>query len=385
MRWSTDRILVTHVGSLPRGEALNELLIRTELGESVDRQELDHEIERRTEHVFRQQVACGVDIANDGEQGRVGFQTYVPQRMTGFGGESKRPRPKELNEFPLFAQMNARRHPRRGRSFNAPQAIGEVRYHDRSAIQKEIDRVRKLATASGRRLSDCFMTAPSPGIISTTLLNAHYASHEAYVNALAREMRHEYLAIAEAGLILQIDAPDLAMERHIVFQDRPLSEYIATCETHVAALNTALAGIPPGQVRLHCCWGNWEGPHTHDVPLADVVDLLLAVNAGAYSVEGANPRHAHEWQVWESVKLPEGKVLIPGVIDSATGFVEHPEVVAQRIMQFARIVGKENVIAGTDCGFGTSAGRSAVHPELVWPKLAALAEGARLASARLWS
>jgi 5-methyltetrahydropteroyltriglutamate--homocysteine methyltransferase len=229
------------------------------------------------------------------------------------------------------------------------------------------------------------MTAASLGIIADIMQNRHYPTEEAYLYALADAMKVEYRAIADAGFVIQIDAPDAAMGRHGQFRNDTLAEFKRATQQRVEALNHALDGIPEEQIRYHICWGNYEGPHTFDVPLEDIVDLVLMVRAGAYSVEAANPRHAHEWQVWEEVKLPDGKVLIPGVIDSTTNFVEHPEVVALRIQQFANIVGKENVIAGTDCGFGTSAGRSAVHPEIVWPKLAALAEGAKLASSRLWA
>jgi len=228
------------------------------------------------------------------------------------------------------------------------------------------------------------MPSASLGIIADIMVNQHYPTEEAYLYALADAMRAEYQAIAGTGLVLQIDAPDAAMGRHGQFRNESLETFRRATAQRVEALNHALAGIPEEQIRYHICWGNYEGPHTHDVPLADVVDLLLAVNAGAYSVEAANPRHAHEWEVWEDVDLPDGKVLIPGVIDSTTNFVEHPEVVAQRIEQFARIVGPERVIAGTDCGFSTSAGRMAVHPDIVWAKLAALSEGAALASQRLW-
>ncbi len=385
MRLSRERILVTHVGSLPRGERLNEVLIRRELGESVDRGELAAEIDRRVAEVFRRQVDNGVDIVNDGEQGRVGFQTYVPERMSGFGGESARPRPREFGEFPLYARMIAARHPRRGRSFNAPQAVGEVRYHDLGAIRHEIERIHRQAAAAGKDPADCFMTAPSPGIISTTLLNAHYGTHEDYVRALAREMRHEYLEIHRGGLLLQIDAPDLAMERHIVFQDRPLAEYLKICELHVAALNEALDGIPRDRIRLHCCWGNWEGPHVHDVPLADVLPVLYQAHVGALSVEFANPRHQHEYAALRRHKLPDHMVLLPGVLDTSTNFVEHPEVVARRIEEAVSAVGdRERVIASTDCGFGTFAGFEWVAEDVVWAKLHAARAGADIASRRLW-
>ena len=257
-------------------------------------------------------------------------------------------------------------------------------YQNQEALQADIENLNDAIASTGA--AEGFMPCASLGIIADVMPSISTTRpSEAYLYALADAMKVEYRAIADAGLVIQIDAPDAAMGRHVQFRDEPLEEFRRATAQRVEALNHALEGIPEEQIRYHICWGNYEGPHTLDVPLADIVDLLLAVNAGAYSVEAANPRHAHEWQVWEDVKLPEGKVLIPGVIDSTTNFVEHPEVVAQRIEQFARIVGKENVIAGTDCGFGTSAGRSAVHPEIVWPKLAALAEGAKLASQRLWS
>ncbi len=385
MRRSEDRILVTHVGSLPRGEALGELLIRAELGDSVDHAALDAEVERRVAEVFRRQLDCGVDVANDGEQGRVGFQTYVAQRMSGFGGESNRPAPREFVDFPDYARMLMARFPRRGKQFNAPQAVAEIRYRDTSAIEREIAVLRKQALAAGREPSDCFMTAPSPGIIATTLLNAYYPSHDDYLFALAREMRNEYRAIHAGGLVLQIDAPDLAMERHIVFQDKSETEYLAIAERHVAAINSALDGIPPDRVRLHCCWGNWDGPHTYDIALARVLPVLAQARVGALSIEFANPRHQHEYEALRRFKLPDNLLLVPGVIETTSNFVEHPEIVARRIEEAVAAVGdRERVIAGTDCGFGTFAGREWVAEDVVWAKLRSIRQGAEIASARLW-
>jgi 5-methyltetrahydropteroyltriglutamate--homocysteine methyltransferase len=385
VRKSEDRILVTHVGSLPRGEALNDLLIRSELGEGVDRGTLDSAIEGRVAHVFERQLDAGIDIANDGEQGRVGFQTYVADRMSGFGGESNRRRPREFSDFPMFADMLMKRFPRRGKQFNAPQAVADVHYKDLTAINREVALLQATAKAAGRSVSDCFMTAPSPGIIASTLLNAHYPTHEDYVLALAKEMRNEYLAIHRGGFILQIDAPDLAMDRHIIFQDKSESEFVAICETLVAAINTAIEGIPREQVRLHCCWGNWEGPHTHDIALASLLPALTKANVGALSIEFGNPRHQHEYEALRRCKLPAGMMLIPGVIDTTTNFVEHPEVVARRIEEAVAAVGdRERVIAGTDCGFGTFAGREWVAEDVVWAKLRSAREGADIASRRLW-
>jgi 5-methyltetrahydropteroyltriglutamate--homocysteine methyltransferase len=380
MRKSEDRILVTHVGSLPRGGRLNDLLIRSELDEAVDRTELDAEIEHRVAHVFGKQREIGIDVCNDGEQGRVGFQTYVAQRMSGFGGQSNRPRPRDVSDFPDFGKLLMERFPRRGKQFNAPQAIAEVHYRDTSAIDAEIERLARNAKAAGRSPSDCFMTAPSPGIISSTLLNAHYPSHADYLFALAREMRNEYAAIAKAGFVLQIDAPDLAMDRTIGFQDKSETEFIAACEIHMAAINQAIEGIPREQVRLHCCWGNWEGPHTYDIPLASILPVLEQATVGALSIEFGNPRHQHEIAVLRRRRLPDHLLLVAGVIDTTTNFVEHPEVVAKRLEETVAAVGeRERVIASTDCGLG---GR--IHPQIAWAKLEALAQGAALATKQLW-
>jgi 5-methyltetrahydropteroyltriglutamate--homocysteine methyltransferase len=351
----------------------------------VDRGELEAAIERRVAHVYRQQLDAGIDIANDGEQGRVGFQTYVADRMSGFGGESNRRRPREFSDFPLFADMLMQRFPRRGKQFNAPQAIADVHYKDLSAINREVALLQKTATAAGKRFSDCFMTSPSPGIIASTLLNAHYPTHDDYVLALAKEMRNEYLAIHRGGFVLQIDAPDLAMDRHIIFQDKSEAEFVAICEKLVAAINIAIADIPREQVRLHCCWGNWEGPHTHDIAFASLLPTLSKAAVGALSVEFSNPRHQHEYTALKRCKLPAEMILIPGVIDTTTNFVEHPEVVARRIEEAVAAVGdRERVIAGTDCGFGTFAGREWVAEDVVWAKLKSAREGADIASRRLW-
>ncbi len=378
----SDRILTTHVGSLPRNAVLTDLLIRRESGETVDPAELAAEMDRAVAFVVHQQADAGIDIGNDGEQQRVGFQTYIPQRMSGFGGESKRNRPMDYLDFPGFAETLPTRFPKRGRSFNAPQAVGEVRYLDDSAIKAEIARFRRAADGA---FTEAFMTAPSPGIVATTMLNAHYDSHEAHLAALARELRTEYLAIHEAGLVLQIDAPDLAMERTMFFQGMDEAAFLDACEQHVAALNAALEGIPADRVRLHCCWGNWEGPHNHDVPLDRVLPILCQAAVGALSIEFANPRHAHEYDALARHGLPDRMVLLPGVIDSTSNFVEHPELVARRIEQAVAAIGdRERVIASTDCGFGTFAGFEWVASDVVWAKLRTLGEGARTASNRLW-
>ncbi|MFI5000252.1 MAG: methionine synthase, partial [Reyranellales bacterium] len=338
MRRSEDRILTTHVGSLPRDPALSDLLIRDEAGEAVDRAELTRLSERAVRHVVRQQVACGVDVVNDGEQPRVGFQTYVAQRMKGFGGESKRPRSRDWTDFPIFAAFSDKRAPRRSKVSNAPQAIADVVYDDLGPAEQECSLFQAALEGLARPPVETFMTAAAPGIIATTMLNAHYDSHEAYVFALARQMRKEYELIA-AKFILQIDAPDLALERTVLFRDKTIPEFIAIAEMHVAALNEALAGIPRERIRLHCCWGNNEAPHIHDIPLADVLPVLTQAKVGALSIEFANPRHQHEYAALKKAKLPAEFILLPGVIDTTTNFVEHPQVVANRICEAVDAVG----------------------------------------------
>ena len=385
MRNSSERILTTHVGSLPRDPVLSDLLIRDEAGEAIDRGELARLGEKAVRHVVRQQAACGVDVINDGEQPRVGFQTYVPQRMKGFGGESKRRRSRDWTDFPGYAEFMAKRLPRRSKVTNAPQAVADVVYEDLSPAREEIRLFQAALKDLPKPPLETFMTAAAPGIIATTMLNAHYDTHEAYVFALAREMRKEYELIARDGFILQIDSPDLALERTVLFQDKTNAEFIAVAEMHVAALNEALAGIPRERVRLHCCWGNNEGPHTHDIPLAEVLPVLTQARVGALSIEFANPRHQHEYAALKRAKLPAEFLLLPGVIDTTTNFVEHPEVVANRICEAVDAVGdRSRVIASGDCGFGTFAGYEMVAEDVVWAKLKACREGADIATRRLW-
>ncbi|MCC7370930.1 MAG: cobalamin-independent methionine synthase II family protein [Chloroflexi bacterium] len=381
MKRSTERILTTHTGSLPRPDDLLAMIQVREAGEAVDAAQFAARVRSAVTEIVRQQVAAGIDIVSDGELGKPSFASYVSRRIQGFGGENPEPRPfLDATTFPGWGETIAVIP--RGLPMKRQFCVGDLAYADADAVQADVDNLARAVSANGAL--EGFMPAASLGIIADIMVNQHYPSETAYLYALADAMKTEYEAIARAGLVVQIDAPDAAMGRHGQFRHESLETFRRATAERVEALNHALAGIPEEQIRYHICWGNYEGPHVHDVPLADVADLLLAVRAGAYSVEAANPRHAHEWQAWEQVTLPEDKVLIPGVIDSTTNFVEHPEVVAQRIEQYARIVGRERVIAGTDCGFGTTAGRATVHPEIVWAKLAALAEGAALASARLW-
>jgi 5-methyltetrahydropteroyltriglutamate--homocysteine methyltransferase len=382
MVFSRDRILTTHVGSLPRKEVLSNLLVRREEGENIDPLELAREMDRAVRHVVDKQAQAGIDIGNDGEQQRVGFQTYIPQRMSGFAGESKRRRGRDYEEFPELVEVLKRRFPQRSRMQNGPEAQSDVRYLNTSVLSGEIKRLQQAADGT---FKECFMTAPSPGIISTTMLNAHYDSQEAYLNALAREMSHEYRAIHQAGLLLQIDSPDLAMDRAMFYRDLSDSEFVTAAEMHVAALNRGIEGIPRERVRLHCCWGNWDGPHIHDVALERILPVLYQANVGALSIEFANPRHQHEYEALRRRPLPPHMVLLPGVVDTTTNIVEHPEVVARRIQEAVAAVGdRERVIASTDCGFGTFTGREWVIEAGVWLKLKSIREGADIASARLW-
>jgi 5-methyltetrahydropteroyltriglutamate--homocysteine methyltransferase len=384
MKRSTDRILTTHVGSLPRDPALSDLLIRDEQGEKVDKAEMARLADQAVRHVVRQQVACGVDVVNDGEQPRVGFQTYVPQRMKGFGGESKRPRSRDFTDFPVFAAFWDKRAQRRSKVSNAPQAVADVVYEDLGPAEDEVRLFKSALEDLPKPPVETFMTAAAPGIIATTMLNAHYDSHEAYVFALARQMRKEYELIAR-DFILQIDSPDLALERTVLFADKTNAEFVAIAEMHVAALNEALAGIPRERVRLHCCWGNNEAPHMHDIPLAEVLPVLCQARVGALSIEFANPRHQHEYAALKRAKLPPEFILIPGVLDTTTNFVEHPEVVANRICEAVDAVGdRERVIASSDCGFGTFAGYEMVSSDVVWEKLKSCRAGADIATRRLW-
>jgi 5-methyltetrahydropteroyltriglutamate--homocysteine methyltransferase len=384
MTLSQARILTTHVGSLPRSEALSEMLLDREEGKLLSEQQLADEMDRAVRHVIDKQAEAGVDIGNDGEQQRVGFQTYVPSRMSGFAGRSKRRRGRDFEEFPALVDDLLRRFPKRSRMQNAPEAQAELHYLGSSAITAEIDRFQRAAKDSGA-FGESFMTAPSPGIISTTMLNAYYDSQQSYLTALAREMRNEYLAIHRSGLLLQIDAPDLAMDRSMFYRDLSDQDFVKAAEMHVAALNQAIDGIPRDRVRLHCCWGNWNGPRLYDVPLDLILPVLYQANVGALSIEFGNPRHQHEFEALRRNKLPDHMLLLPGVIESNSNIVEHPEVVARRLQEAVAAVGdRERVIASADCGFGTFTNREYVIEPVVWLKLKALRQGADIASTRLW-
>jgi 5-methyltetrahydropteroyltriglutamate--homocysteine methyltransferase len=385
MHKSVDHILTTHTGSLPRGAELNDLLIADEAGEKVDKAKLTDMIDKRVAYVMEKQRWAGIDIANDGEQGRVGFQTYLPKRMSGFGGESKRPYGREWVELPLFTQKFMARIPKTGKVFGCPEAIADIKYTDKEAIKIELARFKRHGDAIKPPFPEMFFAEPSPGIIACTMLNAYYKTYEDYLDAIAREIHYEYKSVVDAGYVLQIDAPDLAMERVLLFQDKSDAEFVKIIEQHIAALNKALHDIPRDRVRLHICWGNWEGPHIYDIGLEPLLPVFYQANVGGLSIEFANARRQHEYAALKIHKFPDNMILIPGVIDSKINLVEHPEVVAQRIEQAVAAIGdRERVIAGVDCGFGTFAGWEWVAEDVVWLKLKTLREGADIASKRLW-
>jgi 5-methyltetrahydropteroyltriglutamate--homocysteine methyltransferase len=377
---SESRILTTHAGSLPRPAALAEMHGRRSKGEDVDPIELQRAVEDATTAVIAAQVEAGVDIGNDGEQARESFVTYVQHRMTGFGGTSQRPMMRDLQEHPDFLELAVPRFQRIKVSLMAaPAAIADVAYRDTSEVDAE------CALVADAPFAQTFMTACSPGIVASAMENRHYAMQEDYVRAVATALRTEYQTIVDRGLLLQIDAPDLALERHTLFADRPLSEFLAWVELVVDAINGALEGIDPSAVRLHVCWGNYEGPHTHDVALDEIQPLLYEAHVGALVISMANARHAHEVRCFSRRPLPDHMCLVAGVIDTTSNYVEHPEVVADRLTRVAETIGDPTrVIAGTDCGFDTTAGIGDVAPSLVWEKLRALRAGADLASARVF-
>ena len=380
MKRSTARILTTHTGSLPRPEDLIRTMFAKEEGVPVDAGALAARIRTAVADVVGRQAKAGIDVVSDGEMSKPSYATYVKDRLHGFGGASHPLEYRDLVDFPGMARR-VFGDPGRARR-KTPACDGPISVRDPRAAEADTDNLR--AALGSVRSEDAFMSAASPGVVSLFFHNDHYPNHEAYLFAIAEAMRHEYEAVAKAGFVLQIDCPDLAMGRHIQYAALSTAQFLDKARLHIAALNQALANVPPEQARVHLCWGNYEGPHHYDVPLADILEVVFTARPAGISFESANPRHAHEWKVFERIKLPAGKVIIPGVIDSTTNFIEHPELVAERVTCFAQLVGKENVLAGTDCGFGTWVGQSAVDPDVVWAKLGALAEGARLASKSLY-
>lgn len=374
------RFLTTHVGSLPRQADLIELIFARENGLPLDPAAVRERIDAAVQYVVDAQARAGIDIINDGEQSKPSYATYIKDRLNGFGGAGNSYAFQDIEDFPktkerIFADTGRKN--RRAPACNAPITV-----KDMVAVTEDAEALNTaLAPHAGRQ---AFMSAASPGVTALFFANEYYERHEDYVFAIAEGLRHEYEAIAAAGIILQVDCPDLAMGRHTQFRELDLAGFRAAMELNIEALNRATANIPPEQMRMHMCWGNYPGPHHHDVPFQDIIDLVWTARPHAIQFEAANPRHAHEFAIFESVKLPEGKVLIPGVIECQSNYIEHPELIAQRIGRYADLVGRDHVMAGCDCGFSIHAGSGGVDPDVVWAKLTALSEGAAIASARYW-
>jgi 5-methyltetrahydropteroyltriglutamate--homocysteine methyltransferase len=380
MKRSTERFLTTHTGSLPRPDDLVRMMYAKEEGVPVDAQALAARVRTAVFEVVQRQHDAGVDLVNDGELSKPSYATYIKDRLNGFGGTSNTFVYQDLAEFPRLAQR-VFGDPGRSRR-KTPACNAAISVRDEKAAQIDVDNLLAAVRAAGS--GEAFISAVSPGVASLFFRDDHYGNQETYLQAIAEAMRHEYECVARAGITLQIDCPDLAMGRHIQYAGLSLAEFRKRAQMHVEALNHALRNVPAEQLRIHLCWGNYEGPHHYDVALVDIIDIVFMAKPDAISLEAANPRHAHEWALFEWVKLPDGKLLIPGVIESKSNFIEHPELIAQRIARYANLVGRENVIAGSDCGYGTWVGQAAVDTDVVWGKLAAMAEGARIASRQFW-
>ena len=381
MKLSTDRILTTHVGSLPRTQDVSAALFGRMRGESFEEGAYDAAIRDGVALAVRRQVDAGVDVVSDGETSKISYSTYITERLSGFEGDSERKINRDVAPYPDFREKMAR--VTGAQPMPRAACVGPIAIKDRELLRKDLENLRAAVSLGGP--VEAFMNAASPGVISAFQPNQYYPSHEAYIGALADAMKEEYDAIVDAGFMLQVDCPDLAMAHHTAFQDLSETEFLKRAEQQVEALNHALADIPPESVRMHICWGNYEGPHDHDIALEKIVGILLKAKPMAISFEASNPRHAHEWTVWRTAQIPDDKVLLPGVLDSTTNYVEHPELVAQRIEQYAEIVGRDRVIASSDCGFSTFAGYGKMDPEITYVKLRAQAEGAAIASKRLWA
>jgi len=377
---STERFLTTHTGSLPRPDDLVLSMYAKEEGAPVDGAGLAARVRSAVAEVVRRQIDAGIDIVNDGEMSKPSYATYIKDRLDGFGGSGNTFVYQDLAQFPKLTQRvfgDPGRSRRKTPACNAP-----IKVRDADAARIDVENLK--AALAGPKAKHAFMSAASPGLVSLFFRNDYYPSQEAYLFAIAEAMRQEYETVAGAGFVLQIDCPDLAMGRHIQYAALSLAEFRKRAGMHVEALNHALSNVAPEKLRMHLCWGNYEGPHHCDVPLADIMDIVVLARPDAISFEAANPRHGHEWTLFERFRLPAGKVLIPGVIESKSNFIEHPELVAQRLGRYAKLVGRENVIAGSDCGYGTWVGQAAVDPDVVWAKMVAMAEGARIASKQFW-
>jgi 5-methyltetrahydropteroyltriglutamate--homocysteine methyltransferase len=382
MKTSTDRILTTHVGSLPRPQDLAALLHQKDQGEAYDEDEFDACVAGAVDDIVARQVAVGIDLVSDGEMSKISYATYLKDRLNGFDGTATENRAAaDLLDYMDYA----RRLVQQGgteRSLQGPACDGPLSVRDEAPLQKDLANFQTAVAAHNP--TEGFLTASSPGVVSVFLQNQYYPDDDAYLDALAGILKQEYEAIAATGAVLQLDCPDLAMGRHIVHRKKSNAEFRLVAARHIEVLNAATANIPPEAMRIHLCWGNYQGPHHHDIPVSEILDLVYGARPHAIALEGANPRHEHEWEVFKEHPLPDGKVIIPGVIDSTSNFIEHPKLVAQRIGRYAGQVGRERVIAGSDCGFATFSQRPTVDPEIAWAKLAALVEGAAIASDELW-
>jgi 5-methyltetrahydropteroyltriglutamate--homocysteine methyltransferase len=381
MKRSSDRILTTHVGSLPRSQAVTDVLFAREQGPLADEAVADATLTAAVEEVVRRQVQAGIDVVSDGETSKISYATYIADRFSGFSGDTPREPGQDLVEFPGLLKKLAERGATA--KYRRPRCVGEIRVKDTRPLERDIDRLRQAAR--GAKPAEAFLNAASPGVIALFQPNDYYPTADAYLEAVAEALRTEYEAITKAGLLLQIDAPDLGMGRHTMYRNASVDEFLKRAAVHIEVLNHALRNVAADRVRMHVCWGNYEGPHHHDVPMEQLLPVVIRAKPQALLFEAANPRHAHEWVVFRDTRIPDDKILIPGVLSSTTNYVEHPLLVAERLCRFADIVGRERVIAGSDCGFSTFAGFGPVEPDIAYMKLAAMAEGARIASQRLWA
>jgi 5-methyltetrahydropteroyltriglutamate--homocysteine methyltransferase len=380
MKLSSDRILTTHVGSLPRSQAVTDVLFAREREEVTDREAAARTITEAVAAVVQRQCAAGVDVVSDGESSKISYATYIAERFSGFAGDTAREPGQDLVEFPGLLKKLADRGSTA--KYRRPHCVGPIKVKTLEPLQSDVQNLRAAVGAS--HPTEAFLNAASPGVVALFQPNDYYPTADEYLGALAEALRTEYEAITKAGLLVQIDAPDLAMGRHTMYRHRTTEEFVSLAAMHIEVLNHALRNVPAERVRLHVCWGNYEGPHHHDVPMERLLPVVLKARAQGLLFEAANPRHAHEWTAFRDATIPDDKILIPGVLSTTTNYIEHPLLVAERLERFAAIVGRERVIAGTDCGFGTFAGFGPVEPDIAYLKLAAMAEGARIASERLW-
>ncbi|MDY0067712.1 MAG: cobalamin-independent methionine synthase II family protein [Steroidobacteraceae bacterium] len=380
MRASTDRILTTHVGSLPRSQAVADVLFARDRGERLDEAAADATIAAAVKDVVQRQVQVGVDVVSDGEMSKISYATYIKERLTGFEGDTPREPGQDLVEFPRILQRLAQTGATA--KYARPRCVAEIRVKTSEPLTADLNHMRAAVAAA--KPAEAFLNAASPGVIALFQPNDFYRDADAYLEAVAEAMRVEYEAIVAAGFLLQIDAPDLAMGRHTMYRDRSIDEFLQRAARHIEVLNHALRNIPADRVRMHVCWGNYEGPHHHDAPLELLLPVIVKARVQGLLIEGANPRHAHEWSVFREQSIPDDKIIIPGVLSTTTNYIEHPLLVAERICRYAEALGRERVIAGSDCGFGTFAGFGPVDPDVAYLKLRSLVEGADIATQRLW-